>query len=340
MTSVFPPPKRLSKSTLSMYLRTKCDRELYLSLHKPKDLAAAGMPEPLEARAGTAMLTAAGDHFEADRNQKLITAFGANAIYQNGSKGNITHAPIDVLLGRVKNCPSIVLQPKFNPAAFHSSILGELGVHSSSASLIPQLDGVIPDIICVRAPEAGDEEVLPSGSRGQIDASKETRLALSIIDIKHTSEANPSYSAEIAMYAVLLANWLKYVAHADDQYFVTVKCYLWTRFKQGQSDFEAALLSTPTPSIADFYKALIADCEDANLRFYLPTVLRFFREDLPRVITVGDSSPTGWEQLEWHVDGRCSACDWLGVKAWANPKDRAKINARPMHYCMPAAESC
>lgn len=339
MAPVFPAPKRLSKSTLSMYLRTKCDRELYLSLHKPTDLASAGMPEPLEARAGTAMITAEGRSFEADRNQKLITAFGAHVIFQPDSKGNIGNAPIDHLLSRVKHLPAIVLQPKFQPSTFQAQLLTELGLSASSASLIPQLDGVIPDVIIVRAPESDDEEVLPSGSRRQIDSTNETRVALSIIDIKHTSEANPSYSAEVAMYAVLLANWLKYIAHADDKYFVTVKCFLWTRFKQGQSDFEAALQMTPAPGVVDFYDALIEDSEDTNLRFYLPTVLRFFREDLPRVITTGDASHTGWAQLEWHVDGRCSACDWLGVEAWANAKDKAKIKAQPDHYCMPAADA-
>lgn len=42
--------KRISKSTLSMFLRTKCDRELYLSLHEDSELDAHGMPVPLQAR--------------------------------------------------------------------------------------------------------------------------------------------------------------------------------------------------------------------------------------------------------------------------------------------------
>lgn len=39
--------KRISKSTLSMFLRTKCDRELYLSLHEDSELDKHGMPVPL-----------------------------------------------------------------------------------------------------------------------------------------------------------------------------------------------------------------------------------------------------------------------------------------------------
>jgi hypothetical protein len=48
--------KRTSKSTLSMFLRTKCDRELYLSLHEDSELDAQGMPVPLQARPGIGLL--------------------------------------------------------------------------------------------------------------------------------------------------------------------------------------------------------------------------------------------------------------------------------------------
>jgi hypothetical protein len=44
------PAKRLSKSQLSMYLRTTCDRELYLSLHQESELARHHLPVPLKAR--------------------------------------------------------------------------------------------------------------------------------------------------------------------------------------------------------------------------------------------------------------------------------------------------
>ena len=65
------------------------------------------------------------------------------------------------------------------------------------------------------------------------------------------------------------------------------------------------------------------------MRFYLPTVLNFFREDIPRVIAIGDQSPNGWQNLEWHVDQRCSACDWLGHEKWANTNEKAKIQNNP-----------
>lgn len=160
---------------------------------------------------------------------------------------------------------------------------------------------------------------------------------MSIIDVKHTSEANPSYSAEVALYALFLANWIVDQGLQND-YFVTTRSYLWTRFKQGQSEFESLISYSPPATPSQFLDALISDSEDASLRFYLPTVLHFFREDLLRVISVGDTAPNGWQDLEWHVDGRCSACDWLGHEKWASSKDKARIIAQPTHYCFPAAK--
>lgn len=52
------PERLVTKSKLSMYLRTLCDREFYLSLfsNKPAALAAAGIPVPLKSRPGVQMI--------------------------------------------------------------------------------------------------------------------------------------------------------------------------------------------------------------------------------------------------------------------------------------------
>ena len=68
--------KRIRKSVLSMYLRTKCDRELYLSLHEDKELEKHGLPVALQARPGIGVLQTAGRDFEDDRNTLLISLFG------------------------------------------------------------------------------------------------------------------------------------------------------------------------------------------------------------------------------------------------------------------------
>lgn len=334
------PEKRIAKSTLSKFLRTKCDRELFLSLHRDSVLATNGMPIPLQARPGIGVLKTAGRDFEDQRNQELIQAFGPRVIFHatNNDPNKPAHAPAATLLSSVTQFPSIVLQAKIEPSRFQQQVLTNIGIDPTQIPQVPSIDGMIPDIIIVRDCVADDEEILPSGVRFPINYGTEQRKALSIIDIKHTGEANPSYSSEIALYALFLSNWLAFEGLAN-RYFVTVRSYLWTRFKQGESQFEARL-NSPSVSVDQFMEALISDSEEANLRFYLPTVLRFFREDLLRVIATGDASINGWEDLEWHVDNRCSACDWLGHERWAKPSDRANIQANPNHYCYTAAHAC
>lgn len=322
-----------------MFLRTKCDRELYLSLHEDSELDANDMPVPLQARPGIGVLQSAGRDFEDERNNQLIQAFGSLIVYQpdKGGANKPVKAPLASLLSKVTALPSIILQGKFEPSSFQKDVMEKIGLQPGEITQVPPIAGLIPDIIVVRQATADDEEVGPDGCRRQIDPTTETRHALSIIDVKHTSEANPSYSAEVALYALFLANWIVDQG-LQNSYFVTIRSYLWTRFKQSQSALDGLMSRTSPATPNQYLDALLADSEDANLRFYLPTVLHFFREDLLRVIAVGDASANGWENLEWHVDGRCSACDWLGHEKWANAKDKTRIAAQPTHYCYPAAK--
>lgn len=332
--------KKISKSTLSIFLRTKCDRELYLSLHTPTELENHNMPVPLDARPGIGVLQTAGIDFEDVRNKQLIDAFGNLVIFkaETGNPNKPTKAPLKDLLNQVSATPAFVLQGKFEPSGFQQAAMVNMGLQSADAALVPPVAGLIPDIIVVRAAHEHDEEISKSGSRLPVNMATETRKALSIIDVKHTSEANPSYSAEVALYAIFLANWLESQG-LQQQYFVTIRSYLWTRFKQGQSQFDALMQSGSQVTPQQYLDALLSDCEDVNLRFYLPTVLHFFREDLMRVIKAGEESADGWEKLEWHVDGRCSSCDWLGHEKWATTKDKAKIAAKPSHYCYQSAKA-
>lgn len=328
--------KRIEKSTLSMFLRTKCDRGLFFSLHKPKVLEASGMPVPLQARPGIGVLQTAGRDFEDERNKQLIEAFGHLVLYKPDKGGNDkpVKAPLKSLLDQVSEYPSVLLQGKFSPSKFQKEALENIGLQEPQISQVPEISGLIPDIIIVRSPMDGDEEVASDGTRKSIDFEAEQRHALTILDVKHTSEANPSYSAEVALYALFLSNWIVDQGLEGD-YYVSVRSYLWTRFKQGESELDR-LMSAATPASPNqLLEALFIDSEDANLRFYLPTVLHFFREDLIRVINKGDAS---WGDLEWHVDGRCSACDWLGHEKWVSAVEKEMIKSQPSHYCYPAAE--
>jgi hypothetical protein len=326
-----PPEKRLSKSQLSMYLRTTCDRELYLSLHKEGELARHDLPVPLRARPGIGVLKRAGVEFEEAKNAQLAAAF-PGIVVRKGHAGVLSD-DLFSLLGHARHTPSLILQGKFQPERFRPQLLTNLSIPPAEQASLPPMDGLIPDVIVVKRAGQNEEEVLPDGTRRAVHPSDQRR-ALVVIDIKHASEANPSYSAEVALYTFMLSNLVQH-AELQRQFFVSANALLWTRSSLGQSQLDALLTSNADASPEGRIAALISDCDAVPFKFYMQTVRRFFKEDLIRVVRVGDHD---WRQLDWHVGPKCSACDWLGYGRWLNQEDREKVGSRPDHYCAANAE--
>src|SRR5262245_19941338 len=109
-----------------MYLRTLCDRELYLSLfsNKPAALQAAGIPVPLKYRPGVQLITASGREFEYEQFDFLIASLPNNVIHNSNGR-----AYVDIrkaLTGL--NKPTLILQPELEPEEFRDFALPNLGV--------------------------------------------------------------------------------------------------------------------------------------------------------------------------------------------------------------------
>jgi len=326
---------KVSKSTLSMFLRTKCDKELFLSLHDKKAMAAAGLPEPIK-RPGIGILAVHGKDFEIGRNDQLVRLFGGIVQY---SKNANQYGTVDLqsVLTAVRSAPQLILQGHFSIGAQQSTVLSTIGVDAADISQIPPITDFVPDIFYIRDAKAGDQEVLPNGTRGPINELIEPRKAICVFDVKHTSESNPSYCSEIAMYAVMLANWLQARPQLACRFFVSLDARLWTRHNQVDSNLDKAEAQAGTTQQA-LLDALIADSEDAQLRFYLPTIRSFFN-DVARVVRMGKTPGQGWQALDWHISGSCSACDWLGDRRHMGQAHRNVVDVNPGHYCMPLAES-
>lgn len=131
--------KRISKSTLSMFLRTKCDRELYLSLHEDSELKTHSMPVPLQARPGIGVLQTAGRDFEDERNDQLIQAFGRLVIYHSDKDGSACLAarqgrgtPVNHLAREVRpfDVPEFGLGEYRTPARSNRSSAANCRTHS------------------------------------------------------------------------------------------------------------------------------------------------------------------------------------------------------------------
>src|ERR1700757_3558907 len=86
------PKREFSKSKMSMYLRTLCDRELYLSLfsNNPGELEKAGIPVPLKSRPGVQLITASGREFEYEQYNVLCSSLPNNVFAKNNGT-----APVD-----------------------------------------------------------------------------------------------------------------------------------------------------------------------------------------------------------------------------------------------------
>lgn len=331
-----PPLKsRLGKSALSIFLRTNCDRELYFSIYKSNrqvDLIACGMPAPLSARPNIELVTSAGIEFEAHELEMLLAEIGAaNVRCSHPKPGKFDEVDLTRALSGVP-VPSFVLQPGLDPSPFRKELLTrDFGLSGAEEVAVPELSGLRPDILIVRPRGNLQWEVLPTGKR-KLLLSTDSRIALSVVDIKNTMEGNKSYAAEVVLYSIFLAKWLE-KSGCTPQFFVSDECFLWTHNEKG------ALSSLPAgASLSSKIDALINSLELVEFAVIAPSVVKFFKEDIPRIAAIGSAS--GWQSTDFHVGPKCSNCDWLGFDKWLSSADKALLAANPTWYCHPGALSC
>lgn len=329
------PERRVSKSKFSMYLRTNCDRELYLSLfsNNAAKLDAAGIPVPLKTRPGVQLITSSGREFEYEQFDILINALPSHVVHKSAGRTGIT---LEEALANV-DAPTLILQPELEPDDFRNVALGELGVTKANLSLIPPLAGLRPDVILVDQRAKIEFEILPNGSR-KLVAPDDKRLPLCVIDLKNITEANASYSAEVCLYAVFLSSWLNTLGKTfKDKFFVSDRIYLWRHVEM--PIFSQVMKKKEGGNETARYRALCRDLEDGRVNYlvYMPSVRKFFVEDLPRVISTGDGY--GWQAVDFHVNMRCGACDWLGNRSWLSDEDRVYFDKNPGNYCFIGAEN-
>lgn len=327
------PIRTLSKSKLSSYLRTQCDRHLYLSLFKnnTENLKSAGIPIPLKTRPSIQYVTAAGREFELEQYDILTRAIPNNVIYNNNySACNLSDALRKYIY------PCFILQPEIEPEDFKDVALTNLDLNNQEKLCIPVLSGLRPDALFLHEASDSEYEVLPNGNRKRL-SDNESRIGISVIDLKNVTEANASYAAEVCLYTYFLANWLDSIGvEFKDKYFISDHCYLWKHLEM--PNFEKSLTLLTSSNHNDRIKALLIDLNDGLIEYlvFIPSVRKFFKEDIPRVVTKGDNS--GWQSVEYHVSPKCGSCDWLGNEEWLFGEHKKHFEKNPDHYCLHAAE--
>src|SRR5437879_8404068 len=142
-------PRELSKTKLSLYLRTQCDLELYLSLFKGNVTAfkAAGIPAPLKSRPNVQLVTGAGMDFEKDQYKMLLTRMASHVRHA------ASFTPLDLATAlATAPTPCACIQPQIDVEVFRGSFLTKIGLTPAEQAIIPVLSGMRPDLVLVRAP--------------------------------------------------------------------------------------------------------------------------------------------------------------------------------------------
>lgn len=322
---------------MSMYLRTNCDRELYFSLFKSnerKDLVAAQMPPPLSARPNIQLVTQAGMDFETHEMEMLVSELGAaHVLHKRNASGEFDNVDLAAALS-ASPTPGVIVQPELQVTPLRPDLLlKDFQLTPADEALVPDMSGMRPDVIVVRPRGVMQWEVLPNGRRRAL-TQNDDRRALSVVDVKNTLEGNKSYAAEVVLYTLVLARWLQNsTGGLNKKFFVSDECFIWTHSEKEAFD------ALPTGSApAAKVDALLAAFEKVHFSVIAPSVIKFFKEDIPRIVAAAGPQ-RDWSALDFHVCPTCSNCDWLGFERWLTKDDQTLVQQHPTWYCKPLAEA-
>lgn len=340
---------RLSKRVISQYIRSGCKRRLRLDLFKTdRDRMASDAPTKDSSRPGLALLTRQGKEYERAKFAELESIFPDHIVRGElkpfAADEDRAFAPIQLAdhIGELVR-DQFVLEAQYGVTPTFVSAHGLLDLMDGTASSDGEpliFESLRPDILHV-LPANGDGRriITPSGRIERIDRM-DPRLGLRIVDIKISGEASPAHFAELAYYGMVLAAWLIDEGHAD-RFVVLAEAAIWPGKHDGSTmhlyDREDRAANVPTRDLARYLDGLNADLEVMPPEVVIGRVQRFLEVDLREALAVAD-----WRRLAWHIDSRCSGCDYLGYR-WSRHDSEVTETAPPVgpsidsRYCWPMA---
>jgi hypothetical protein len=342
---------RLGKRVISQFIRTGCRRRLRLDLYQGVQARrAADVPDKDTRRPGLALLTQQGKEYERAKFQELEDIFpdlvvrGALRPFEAEEDRAFETIELASVIDHL-GPDQMALEAQFTvtPAFKAAHGLEDLEQGAATAEGQPlSFEGLRPDIVRVQAPVGQARRVVtPSGAIERI-GPEDPRLGLRIIDIKISGEPSPAHFAELAYYGMALAGWLQDTARSD-RFVVLAEAAIWPGAHDGSTmhhylleDREAGL---PVLARDRYLAGLDADLEDMPPEVVLGRVQRFLRVDLREVLAEAD-----WRALSWHIDNRCSGCDYLGYRWSRHDNEAAEVGrgngeAVDPRYCWPMAEA-
>jgi DNA replication ATP-dependent helicase Dna2 len=342
---------RLGKRVISQFIRTGCRRRLRLDLYQGVQARRrAHVPEKDAQRPGLALLTQQGKEYERAKFRELEDIFpelvvrGPLRPYEAEEDRAFEPIELDSVIDGV--APNqIVLEAQFpvtnsfkSAHALHDL---ENGVVVAGGHRV-SFDGLRPDIIQVRAaPVDASRIVTPAGALERIGPN-DRRMGLRVIDIKISGEPSPAHFAELAYYGMALAGWLQDTKRSD-RFVVLAEAAIWPGTHDGSIMHKYLLEDRagglPVLSLDRYLNALDADLEAMPPEVVLGRIQRFLEVDLREVL-----SEPNWQALPWHIDNRCSGCDYLGYRWSRHDSEAAELRpargpAIDARYCWPMAEA-
>jgi len=329
---------QFSKKSLSQYIRTGCLRQLALDLYPDNqsyrpERNTRGMPHPQSPRPGLRVVQAAGDEWAEEKLHDLTQTFGLAAVLgdRRTTPSNRTrYEPVPLSQYITVAAPvQFIVEAQFPIGASFQAALGISGYTTAYGLHYADLR---PDIIAVMAPGTFNRFISADGTVRALPHG-DTRIQLRVIDIKLTAQASPGYFAEIALYCMALAGWLDDQGLAS-QFIVVPDGAVWPGAYEASHLLRHANRAQQqglTPTTADLWHAMQSDLELVPFEVFALRVRRFFQFDIPHAL----GNP--WQSLEWHVDSRCSFCEYLGEDRPASQiAHDANAAPHPLH-CLPTA---
>jgi hypothetical protein len=291
------------------------------------------MPYPQSPRPGLRQIEQAGEDWQAEKLDDLTQAFGTTAVVGHSyttAANQIRYraTPLDQGLATA-NPVSFLVETNF---AVGTAFQAALGIQEHVTRFNLQYADLRPDIIAVLQPGSFDRFIVPDGTLHRLP-QKDKRRQLRLIDIKMTAEASPSYFAEVAYYSMALAGWL--IDHSLDERFVVVpNGAVWPGSHDASNLLRVArqlVAQGLTPTVDQLWIAMQEDLEPVPFEVFALRIRRFLEVDVPQALA------QQWQTLEWHVDNRCSFCEYLGEPR--PPSSQNPHVAPHPDHCLPTAQA-
>jgi len=329
---------QISKKVLSQYIRTGCLRQLALDLfpdtreqQPERDLRS--MPHRQSPRPGLRNIQAAGDEWAEEKMDDLTQTFGQSTIIGDPYTTPSNHVRYRTIqLSQHLRAASpirFLVEAEFPVGA---NFQASLGISGHVAAFGVEFSDLRPDIIVVLEPGTFRRFITADGTVHTLPL-EDSRRQLRVIDIKMTAQASPGYFAEIALYSMALAGWL--VDEGLDQDFVVVADgAVWPGAYEASHLLRFSNQTTQsglTPTTTQLWEAMQRDLEPVPFEVFALRIRRFLQVDVVQAL----SQP--WQTLEWHVDSRCSFCEYLGEERPASQIARDPEAAPHDDHCLPMA---